>query len=60
MRLRVFLHGGGVPQVGEVRCGWLPHLTCKRDHIKNERLYGQVGYPTEAGYLSYLRYSTSM
>ena len=25
---------GGVPQVGEVTCGGLPHLTCKRDHIK--------------------------
>ena len=23
-----------VPQVGEVTCGGLPHLTCKRDHIK--------------------------
>ena len=22
------------PQVGEVTCGKLPHLTCKRDHIK--------------------------
>ena len=22
------------PQVGEVTCGGLPHLTCKRDHIK--------------------------
>ena len=24
----------GEPQVGEVTCGKLPHLTCKRDHIK--------------------------
>ena len=24
---------GGGPQVGEVTCGPLPHLTCKRDHI---------------------------
>ena len=24
----------GGPQVGEVTCGRLPHLTCKRDHIK--------------------------
>ena len=31
---RAFLHEGGGPQVGEVTCGRLPHLTCKRDHIK--------------------------
>ena len=31
---RACLHEGGGPQVGEVRCGGLPHLTCKRDHIK--------------------------
>ena len=24
----------GDPKVGEVTCGKLPHLTCKRDHIK--------------------------
>ena len=24
----------GVPQVGEVTCGGLPHLSCKCDHIK--------------------------
>ena len=29
-----FLHEGGGPQLGEVTCGGLPHLTCKRDHIK--------------------------
>ena len=28
------LHGGGVPQIGEVTCGGLPHLSCKRDQIK--------------------------
>ena len=28
------LREGGGPQVGEVTCGGLPHLTCKRDHIK--------------------------
>ena len=33
-RLRARLHEGGGPQVGEVTCGGLPHLTCKRDHIK--------------------------
>ena len=31
---RACLHEGGGPQVGEVTCGGLPHLTCKRDHIK--------------------------
>ena len=32
--LRACLHEGGGPQVGEVTCGGLPHLTCKRDQIK--------------------------
>ena len=32
--LRACLHEGGGPQIGEVTCGGLPHLTCKRDHIK--------------------------
>ena len=27
-------HEGGGPRVGEVTCDGLPHLTCKRDHIK--------------------------
>ena len=31
---RTFLHEGGGPQVNEVTCGGLPHLSCKRDHIK--------------------------
>ena len=30
-RLRACLHGGGGSQVGEVTCGWSPHLSCKRD-----------------------------
>ena len=34
---RACLHEGGVPEVGEVTCGGLPHLTCKRDHIKVAR-----------------------
>ena len=34
MSVRACLHKGGGPQVGEVTCGGLPHLTCKRDHIK--------------------------
>ena len=28
------LHGGGGPQVGEVKYGGSPHLSCKRDQIK--------------------------
>ena len=32
--LKACLHEGGVPQVSEVTCGGLPHLTCKRDHSK--------------------------
>ena len=31
--LRACLHGGGAPQVGEVTCGWSPHLSCKRDQV---------------------------
>ena len=34
MSSRACLHEGGGPQVGEVTCGGLPHLSCKRDHIK--------------------------
>ena len=34
MLLRPVLHEGGGPQVGEVTCGGLPHLTCKCDCIK--------------------------
>ena len=34
VRLRAYLHEGGGPQVGGVTCVKLPHLTCKRDHIK--------------------------
>ena len=33
-RLKVCLHEDGGPQAGEVTCGGLPHLTCKRHHIK--------------------------
>ena len=32
--LRACLHEGEGPQVGEVTCGKLPHLTCKRELIK--------------------------
>ena len=34
MTVRACLHEGGGPQVGEVRCGGLPHLTYDRDQIK--------------------------
>ena len=34
LQLRVCLHGGGGPQVGEVTCSGLPHQSCKRDQIK--------------------------
>ena len=32
--LRACLHEGGGPQVGEVKYGGSPHLSCKRDQIK--------------------------
>ena len=32
--IRVCLHGGGGPQIGEVTCGGSPHLSCTRDQIK--------------------------
>ena len=32
--LRACLHGGGGPQVGEVKYGGSPNLLCKRDQIK--------------------------
>ena len=32
--LRACLHGGGGPQIGEVACDGLPHLSCKWDQIK--------------------------
>ena len=38
-RLRTCLHEGGGPQVGEVTCGGLPHLTCKRDQVKWEIIW---------------------
>ena len=33
-QIKPISHEGGGPQVGEVTCVKLPHLTCKRDHIK--------------------------
>ena len=32
--LRACFHGGGGPQMGEVKCGMSPHLSCKLDQIK--------------------------
>ena len=32
--VRACLREGAGPQVGEITYGGLPHLTCKRDHIK--------------------------
>ena len=32
--IRVCLHGGGGAQIGEVKCGGSPHLSCKRDQLK--------------------------
>ena len=32
--VRACLHGGGVPQIGEVTRGGSPHLSCKRNQIK--------------------------
>ena len=44
---RACLHEGGGPQVGEVTCGGLPHLTCKRDHIKmRDYMDSRVTSPT--------------
>ena len=33
LHLRACLHGGGGPQIGEVTCGWSPHLSWKRGQI---------------------------
>ena len=43
--IRAYLHEGGGPQVGEVTCVKLPHLTCKRDHIKIRDLDRRVTPP---------------
>ena len=32
--VRACLHGAGGPQVGELKYGGSPHLSCKRDQIK--------------------------
>ena len=59
--LTACLHGCGGPQINEVTCGGSPHLSCKRDQIKmRDYMAGQAGYPTQAGYLTYLGSPTSM
>ena len=52
------LREGGGSQVGEITYGRSPNLTYKCDHIKI-RFYGKAGYPTLAGYLTYLGSPTS-
>ena len=46
--IRACLNGGGGPQIGEVTCGWSPHLSRKRNQI------------TKVSYHTYLRSPTSM
>ena len=53
-RLKACSSGVRGPLIGKVTCGGSPHLSCKRDQIKNKVLYGQAGYSTKAGYLTYL------
>ena len=44
--VRTRLHGGGVPQIGEVTCGGSPYLTRKRDQIKmRDYMDRRVGDP---------------
>ena len=50
IQLRVCLHEGGGPQIGEVTFGGSPHLSCKRDQIKmrdyvDRRVTHQSGLP---------------
>ena len=52
--IKAYLHGGGGPQIGEVICGWSPHLSCKRDKIKmrenvDRRVTQQSGLPHPPG-----------
>ena len=45
-QIRTRLHGGGRPQVSEVTCGRLPHLSCKHDQIKmRDYMDGRVTPP---------------
>ena len=48
--LRACLHGGGGPQVDEVKYGGSPHLSCKRDQFKmrdymDKRVTPPIGLP---------------
>ena len=52
VQVRACLQEGGGTQVGEVICGGLPHLTCKRDHIKmRDYLERWVTSPTWGSHL---------
>ena len=44
--LRACFHGGGGPQMGEVKCGMSPHLSCKLDQIKMRDHMENLGYHT--------------
>ena len=57
--LRACLHGSGGPDLGEVTCGGLPHLSYKRDQIKMRDMW-TGGLPTKACYLTYLVSPNSM
>ena len=47
IQLRVCLHEGGGPQIGEVTFGGSPHLSCKLDQIKmRDFVDGRVTSPT--------------
>ena len=53
--LRACLHGSGGPELGEVTCGGLPHLSYKRDQIKmrdyvDRRVTHQSGLPHLPGF----------
>ena len=60
--VRACLHGGGGPQVGEVKYGGSPHLSCKRDQIKMRDYMDKrvtppkrVTLPTWVGFISNIR-----
>ena len=45
--LRVCFHGGGEAQMGEVKCGESPHLSCKRDQIKTRNCMDRLVTPAK-------------
>ena len=46
---RVCLHGGGGPQIGEVKCGGPPHLSCNCDQIKMREIIWTSGILHQSG-----------